>query len=108
MPMSFPNLDSLMRRAEQRGFRQPVADESEDSYRSAFADFMVNVDRVESAEIRSGKGWDQMAPQELLADLLSGKNRGMSTSARSQTQHITHIDDCPFYPHENPDGASNG
>lgn len=75
MPMSFPNLDSLMRRAEQRGFRQPVSDESEEEYREAFADFMVSVDRVESAEIRSGRGWDQMMPEEFLKNLIGGKNR---------------------------------
>lgn len=59
MPMSFPNLDSLKRRAEQRGFRQPLSAENERQYREAFADWMMDVDRVESAEIRTGKGWDE-------------------------------------------------
>ena len=60
MPMSFPDFDSLKARAQQRGFRQPNENETESEFRTALADFMLNVDRVESAEIRSGKGWDEM------------------------------------------------
>ncbi|AXG66974.1 hypothetical protein HOU08_gp248 [Dickeya phage vB_DsoM_JA29] len=60
MPMSFPDFDSLKRRAHQRNFRQPKDGETEQEFRTAFADFMLEVDRVESAEIRSGKGWDEM------------------------------------------------
>lgn len=59
MPMSFPDFDSLKARAAQRGFRQPNENETEAEFRTALADFMVNVDRVESAEIRTGKGWDE-------------------------------------------------
>lgn len=59
MPMSFPDFDSLKARAQQRGFRQPNENETEAEFRTALADFMVNVDRVESAEIRTGKGWDE-------------------------------------------------
>ncbi|AXG66650.1 hypothetical protein JA33_247 [Dickeya phage vB_DsoM_JA33] len=60
MPMSFPDFDSLKRRATQRNFRQPNPDETEQEFRAAFADYMLEVDRVESAEIRTGKGWDEM------------------------------------------------
>lgn len=66
MPMSFPDMQSLINRAEMRGFRQPEENESEAEYRTAFADFMHNVDMVESAEIRTGRGWDQMDPLTLL------------------------------------------
>lgn len=68
MPMSFPDLDSLKRRAQQRGFRMPNENESETDYRNAFADFMQTVDRVESGEIRLGVGWDvaQHDPATLL------------------------------------------
>lgn len=68
MPMSFPDLESLKRRAQQRGFRMPSENESETDYRNAFADFMQNVDRVESAEIRLGVGWDvaQHSPEVML------------------------------------------
>lgn len=66
MPMSFPDMDSLKFRAKQREFRQPNEDETEAEYREAFANFMVNVDRVESAEIRTGRGWDQMDPRSML------------------------------------------
>lgn len=59
MPMSFPDMDSLKNRAKQRGFREPHENETEESFRNALADFMLNVDRVESAEIRTGKGWDE-------------------------------------------------
>lgn len=59
MPMSFPDMESLKSRAQQRGFRQPNENETEAEFRNALADFMVNVDRVESAEIRTGKGWDE-------------------------------------------------
>lgn len=60
MPMSFPDFESLKRRASQRGFRQPAEGELEGEFRKNFADFMVSRDRVESAEIRSGLGWDLM------------------------------------------------
>lgn len=66
--MSFPDLDSLKRRAAQRNFRQPQENETETEYRNAFADFMQDVDRVESGEIRLGVGWDvaQHDPATLL------------------------------------------
>lgn len=66
MPRSFPNLKSLENNAAMRGFRTINKSETEDEYRIAFADFMKTVDIVESMEIRSGKGWDQLSPEELL------------------------------------------
>lgn len=57
MPMSFQNMESLKARATQRKFRQPIENESEADYRTAFANFMVSVDMIESMEIRSSKGW---------------------------------------------------
>jgi hypothetical protein len=59
MPMSFPDMESLKRRAEQRGFRQPNENELEFQFRKEFADFMENIDMVESMEIRTSKGWDE-------------------------------------------------
>ena len=59
MPMSFPDMESLKRRSEQRGFRQPDENESESQFRKEFADFMENIDLVESMEIRTSRGWDE-------------------------------------------------
>ena len=75
MPRSFPDLASLKNNAKSRGFRQPYETETENDYRSAFADFMVNVDLIESGEIRSGLGWDQQHPMLMLAGLMSDKQR---------------------------------
>ena len=72
MPMSFPDMESLQFRAKQRNFRQPNEGESESEYREAFANFMVDVDRVESAEIRSGLGWDKHEPRALLESMFPG------------------------------------
>lgn len=58
MPMTFPDMESLKRRAIQRKFREPNENEREDDYREAFAVFMETVDRVEAAEIRLGKTAD--------------------------------------------------
>lgn len=69
MPMSFPNMDSLKSRALQRGFRKPLKDEPEDDYRRSFANYMLDIDSVESSEIRSSVGWDQQSPNELLSNI---------------------------------------
>lgn len=71
MPMSFPTFESLRFRAESRGFRQPINDETEEVYRENFARFMRHVDQVESSEIRSGRGWDNQLPEELLLNILA-------------------------------------
>lgn len=73
MPMSFPDMESLINRAKQRKFREPNEDETEEQYREAFADFMVEVDRVESAEIRNKLGWDKQDPFSLLFAAMGGK-----------------------------------
>lgn len=54
MSMTFPDLESLTTRAKMRNFRQPFENESEDNYRTAFADYVQDVDMVEAAEIRLG------------------------------------------------------
>lgn len=54
MPMTFPDMNSLMHRATMRNFRQPLDGESEHDYREAFAGFMQNIDMVEAGEIRLG------------------------------------------------------
>lgn len=59
MPMSFPDMDSLKRRATARNFRQPHEGESEQDFRSSFSTFMRSVDMVESMEISAGSGWDK-------------------------------------------------
>lgn len=64
MPMCFPTFESLMRRAEQRNFRQPNPNEGEDEYRKAFANFMQNIDMVEAGEIRLGS-----TPMDMVAEL---------------------------------------
>lgn len=54
MPMTFPTMQSLVERALQRNFRMPSENETEDSYRKEFADFMQAIDMVEAGEIRLG------------------------------------------------------
>lgn len=75
MPMSFPTFESLRARAKQRQFRQPLEDETEDQFRQAFFNFMRHVDIVESSEIRSGAGWDQQKPEELVSVVLDTYGR---------------------------------
>lgn len=60
MPMDFPDMSSLTQRATQRDFRQPHEGETEAQFRAAFADFMQPIDLVESMEIRTCRGWDNM------------------------------------------------
>lgn len=74
MPRSFPTMQSLISNAKSRGYREPIENETEDSYRENFANWMRKVDPVESTEIRSGKGWDQQHPMGMLIDLLGNKN----------------------------------
>ena len=68
MPMSFPDYDSIKRNGEMWEFRKPEAGESEESYRSALADFVKPKDFIESHEIRNKVGWDQFS---------EGENRSM-------------------------------
>jgi hypothetical protein len=57
--MSFPDMRSLMSRAEVWKFRQPEDGETEAHFRAALADFVQDKDPVESMEIRTSVGWDQ-------------------------------------------------
>jgi hypothetical protein len=68
--MDFPDMDSLTQRATQRDFRQPREGETEAQFRTAFADFMQPIDSVESMEIRTSRGWDNMNKVQTL-DMLS-------------------------------------
>ena len=62
MPMSFPDMRSLISAADVHGFRKLEVDETEIQYRTALADFVQDKDSVESMEIRSGRPWDQATP----------------------------------------------
>ena len=72
MPRDFPDMQSLTRSAENRGYRPPSEGESEQAYRAALADFVAGVDLIEAAEIRNKVGWDKQDPHTLLAELLFG------------------------------------
>lgn len=64
MPMDFPDFESLKRAAKAHNFRQPAIDELEPDYRRALAAHVLLRDRMESIEIRTGKGWDHWGPLE--------------------------------------------
>ena len=59
MPMSFPDMKSLVRAAKVHDFREPLENETEAHYREALADHVAPRDFIESQEIRTGKGWNQ-------------------------------------------------
>ena len=65
MPMSFPNMESLIQAAEVHKFRASTPKESEEEYRTALADHVAGIDFIESEEIRTGKGWDQWDEGEI-------------------------------------------
>lgn len=71
MPMSFPDFNSLKQHAEMVGFRQPAHSETEESFRTALADFVENIDVVESQEIRNKVGWDKFTDSQNFNMLLS-------------------------------------
>lgn len=64
MPMDFPDMNSLKRCADVWNFRQPSEGETEDSFRSALADFVQPKDMVESCEIRNKMGWDRFNDEQ--------------------------------------------
>ena len=66
MPMSFPDMRSLELAAKTHNFRPPNEGESEGDFRTALADHVKPIDRVESFEIRTGKGWNQWSEYEKL------------------------------------------
>ena len=58
--MDFPDMESLIMAADVWKFRRPTADESEQSYRQALANFVASKDYfIDSEEIRNGVGWDK-------------------------------------------------
>lgn len=59
MPMDFPDINSLKRAAGVHGFRELEKDETETVYREALANHVMDIDFVESEEIRNGVGWDR-------------------------------------------------
>lgn len=75
MPMSFPDMNSLIEMGKALGFRAPHEGESERDYRNALADF--DPDPIESQEIRTGKGWDQWNEAQNLAALLTAMDRNL-------------------------------
>ena len=69
MPMSFPDMMSLMNRAQIWKFRMPHDGEKEAEYRMALYAFVLPKDSIEAGEIRTGKGWDQWNETEKLTSL---------------------------------------
>lgn len=66
MPMSFPDMKSLIRAAEAHHFRGPNLDETEEEFRKALADHVEPIDLIESCEIRNKVGWNQWnTPQQV-------------------------------------------
>jgi len=64
MPMSFPDMKSLKFTADIHNFRQPLEGESEDDFRLALAGYVINIDKIESYEIKFGVGWDQWTDEQ--------------------------------------------
>jgi len=88
MPMSFPTHESVVNRAKQRGFRAPCFQEDEDHYRTAFANFMVNVDRLESSEIRTASSNSQMNAMHSVFDLLRKPTLKSTPLVQMETETI--------------------
>lgn len=77
MPMSFPDMESLVDAAEVHKFRKPHEGESEQGYRVALADHVQKIDFVESMEIRTSKGWDRWSPEDAIEMLNRSAARSM-------------------------------
>ena len=69
MPMDFPDLESLKRAAKMWKFREIEKGETEDSFRTALANFVADKDLIESQEIRSKVGWDRWSDDQNNATL---------------------------------------
>ena len=69
MPMDFPDLRSLKFTAKIHKFRPILNGETEEQYREALANHVMNIDRVESAEIRYSIGWDKWTDQQKKEEL---------------------------------------
>ena len=75
MPMSFPDMKSLISAAKVWKFRRPTEGETEQEYRSALADYVTPKDLIEAHEIRNKVGCDLWS-KEQKSDLL--KRRGFN------------------------------
>ena len=75
MPMSFPDMASLLNAAQMWKFHAPNKGESEADYRNALANFVQPKDLIESQEIRTGKGWDKWNDGNKMDMLLRGMKR---------------------------------
>lgn len=89
MPRSFPDMQSLVSNAKARKYREPFENETEESYRTNFANWMRNVDPVESLEIRNGVGWDKQNPLGMLIDLMGSKESHSSGELNIERIHTT-------------------
>jgi len=77
MPMSFPDMDSLVRAAGRHGFRSPNIEESEDDFRESLAVHVAPIDMVESMEIRAKVGWDQWGSIQKIEYLRTAREQNL-------------------------------
>lgn len=64
MPISFPDMKSLIYAAQLHKFREPNEGETEAVFRESLADHVKSIDFIESQEIRTGKGWNEWDARE--------------------------------------------
>ena len=64
MPVNFPDLNSLKRRAEMWNFRMPNEGESIEEYRKVLHVHVKPKDLIESFEILFGIGWDNWSSEQ--------------------------------------------
>ena len=70
MPMNFPDMKTLQRRAEVHSFRQPRSNEEEANFRIELARHVLQRDRIEAFEIKFGIGWDQWTEEQKIDSLM--------------------------------------
>lgn len=71
MPMSFPDMRSLISTARVFKFRQPNTDETEADFRIALHNHVKPIDRIESFEIKFGVGWNEWTDEQKLESISS-------------------------------------
>ena len=86
MPMSFPDMESLVSYAAQRGVRPPHTGETEVEYREALATRVQASDAIEAGEIRRGKGWDKWD-----ADMKTALVSGMLLQERNMASEVARM-----------------
>ena len=64
MPMDFPDLKSIINAGSIHGFRSINKMETEDEYRESLANFVSDIDLIESLEIRNKVGWDKFSKSQ--------------------------------------------